>query len=70
MLVCQNNVGTLPAKIQIKATDLLIYSFLEISEWYSQLLVVKHKYYNMKHNELKASMSLSYMEVKGKMHTF
>lgn len=49
MLLCQNNAGTVPAKIQIRATD-LIYSFLEISGLYSQLLTVKHKFY-MKYNE-------------------
>lgn len=61
MLVCQNNAGTLPVKIQIRAPDLFIYSFLEIGEWHTELLVVKHKYYNMKYNELKASMMLLYM---------
>lgn len=54
MLLCQNNAGTRPAKIQIRATD-LIYSFLEISGLYRQLLTVKYKFY-MKDNEAKLSL--------------
>jgi len=70
MLVCQNNVGTVPVKIQIRATDLFVYSFLEISQWYSLLLLVQHEYYTIKCNELKASVSLLYIQVKGIIQLF
>lgn len=52
MLLCQNNAGTLPVKIQIRATNLFLF---EIGGLYNQLLTVKHKFYK-KYNEAMSSL--------------